>query len=307
MPGVTLYPHQSGDDWAQISSAFATMRSAGRGWVELEQLTSQPFNVKQCVNGTGLFNVDVRIAPGTTIRCDGFTHSAPIFDFSSSSFFGIRGEGELAGMICGVDGASPAGTVRPTCGILIACNGVAGQGRDLKSIRQLVVTGQYTSAAIALISCNDVVWRDLNLFNYNSGAPVWILSSNPDWGIAQQPSPYTSINNQGFVADISVQNVRAHGLGTQDFTGYLRNAQNITFDHYLSDNKKTAHMLAQGYCDSITLHGGKAYSEGAPASGAIMLCDESQHSCVNHWQVGFQNPGNIPRVAGPGNFSGLRL
>ncbi len=71
MPGITLNPSPTGDDWAQITAAVTTLRANKLGWIEFEQLHSDtPFNIKKSVDLTSLWAADVRFAPGTIVRCD---------------------------------------------------------------------------------------------------------------------------------------------------------------------------------------------------------------------------------------------
>lgn len=300
--GWSLTPHPSRDDWAQITAAFANLRSAGRGWVEFEQLSSStPFNLKQCVNGTLLTQADIRFAPGTMFRCDGFTgptnagRVAPMFDFSSGYWMGVTGQGNIAGLINGLDGSSPVGTLKPGAALLFA-NG------DTKRVVNMATSGKFGSAAVAFVACTDIDVIDGGLGNYDETAPVLTLSSTPDWGLW---SPYTTFNNMGFVADAYIR-TRIHGLGRQSWSTYLRNAQNVRFEHCLMDNNGRAHVLAQASNDSVVVTGGKAYSEFASSNPIGIFESGAGDACTNLKIVGFQ-AGGKPVTIGAGNFSGLQV
>lgn len=310
----TLNPSPTGDDWAQLTAAFASLRTAGGGSVTLAQTSSTPFNIKQCINGTSLANVDFRLEPGTTIRCDGFAGTggpsnlgAPMFDFSGSSWFSVTGLGNFAGLIEGVDGKSPAGAIEPCCAILFA-NG------DTKRVQDIVTSGRFSSSSLSIISCSDIDIIGGEHFNYDASAPVITMSANPDWNVW---SPYTALwsfvggawvmqASQGFVSDVKLR-TRIHGDGRQTWSTYIRNGQNIQFDHCLMDNNSRAQILVQGSNNSnISLISGKSYSElGVAGLVGVVECN-APDVCANLKMIGFGN-GGIPSTLGSGNFAGLQV
>lgn len=298
--GITLHPDPSGDDWAQITAAFATLRAAGRGWVELEQLTSTPFNIKRCVNGTCLTNAEIRIAPGTQIRSDWFVGEgpsgkpAPMFDFSGSYWFSMSGMGNIAGLISGYDGASPAGSVLPNCAVLFA-NG------DTKALRNIATSGQFGAAAVGIVSCNDIDIEGGGLGNYNPSSPALVVSSTPDWGLW---SPYTTFQQQGFVSDIYLR-TRLHGLGKQAWTTFMRNAYNVNFEHCLFDNSGRAHILAQGSSHGIVVIGGKCYSELPPTTPVLGFVECGAPDAFLYLKMLGLNLNGLAANIGNGDFTGI--
>jgi hypothetical protein len=300
MPGITLNPSPTGDDWAQITAAVTTLRANKLGWIEFEQLNSLvPFNIKKSVDLTSLWAADIRFAPGTIVRCDGFTgdgngRSAPMFDFSNSSLSRIIGEGNSACFLQGFDANSPVGTVKPNCAILIA-NG------DSKRIENMCTNGQFTSAAVALVACTSIQIFGGGFGNLDATAPVLTLSSNPDWGLW---SPYSKFNAMGFVADIEV-NSEIHGLGKQAWTVYVRDAHNVLFRHCLLDNNNRAHVLFQGNSDGIVFDSGKGYSELGVSLAGVVECG-APDAVRNLKMIGFTPNNGIPLTIGSGNYTGLQ-
>jgi len=294
MPGITLTPDPSGDDWAQITAAFATLRTNQRGWVEFEQPTATPFNIKQCVDGTFLANADIRINPGVQIRCDDFVRNEPMFDFSNSYWFSMTGQGNIAGLISGLDGNSPVGTVKPNCAILFA-NG------DSKRLENMATSGRFASAAVGIVNATDSDIIGGGLGNYDSSAPVLVISSNPDWGLY---SPYTTFGSMGFCADIRIQ-TRLHGLGNQMWTTYMRNVHNIKLDHVLTDNNNHAHYLFQGQNSYVVATGGKAYAEIAPSTCQFVFECGGTDSVSNLKVIGLQPHNGLAMTNGTTNFPGL--
>lgn len=310
MPGITLHPDPSGDDWAQITAAFNTIRANGRGWVEFDQPTSAEFNIKQCVNGTNMPNADIRFAPGSAVRCDGFVGpspgvTAPMFDFSNSWWFGVTGMGNFAGLISGIDGRSPAGTVMPNCAILLA-------GGDTKRIRNITPSGSFCSASFAVINSSDIEIDGGTINNYHNTAPSLTISSRPDWGVS---SPYTKFVATpdplhpeyvpiGNCNDIKIS-TRIHQFSSAPFALYLRDVQHCKFDGLLLNGGSVNRAIAQGHNSNISFFGGAAGVEIDPSTHnatSVMGCT-SPDSCTNLRFYNF-NPSGIPYKDGSGNFTG---
>lgn len=301
MPGITLNPDPSGDDWTQITAAMATLRANRLGWVEFEQLSSAtPFNIKRSVDATGLWSASIRFAPGTIIRCDGFTgdgtgRTAPMFDLSNSGLSELRCEGNSAAFIQGMDTNSPVGTVKPNCAILIA-------NVDSKKLNNICTSGEFSSAAIGIVSCADIDIVEGGFGNTDPNAPVFVISSNPDYGLW---SPYSTFDTYGFANDIYLR-TRIHGEGRQLWTTFMRNCNNVMFNHCLFDANQRGHIIAQGTSNDIVLNGGKGYSElGVALTGAIIECG-SPDAITNCKMIGF-GTGGIPNTTGSGNFAGLQV
>jgi hypothetical protein len=241
----------------------------------------------------------VRFSPGVIVRCDGFTgdgagRPAPMFDFSNSQLSEIVCEGNSSCFLQGLDTSSPTGTVKPNCAILIA-------NVDSKKIRNMCTSGQFGSAAIGIVSCADIDIIDGGLGNTDPVAPTLTISSNPDWGLW---SPYSTFGGYGYVNDIYVRS-RIHGLGRQNWTTYLRNANNVMFEHCLFDNNARAQILAQGSNNGIVLSSGKSYSELGVGLTGVVECG-SPDSMTNLKFIGYGN-GSIPHTIGSGSFAGLQI
>ena len=312
--GVTLHPDPSGDDWAQFDAAMSGLRSNRLGWVEFEQLSSAVnFNLKKSVNATGLWSASLRFSPGSIVTSNGFTgdgagRPAPLFDFSNSQLSEIICEGNVSTFLMGFNTSSPAGTVKPNCAIMAA-------NVDTKKIRNLCTGGQFSSAAVAFVSCSDFDIIDCGIGNSEPGSPLGngppalILSSLPDWGLW---SPYSTFASYGFVNDGYVRS-RVHSIYTPapwppvlpqaTWTVYVRNGNNIEFDHCLFDNNNRAHMLFQGTSSNIVMDGGKGYSElGVALAGVV----ESGGTVNELKMIGVQPPPGCPRTIGSG-YSGLQI
>jgi hypothetical protein len=298
--GVTLHPDPSGDDWAQITAALATLRANRMGWIELEQISSSVnFNIKKSVNATGLWASSIRFAPGVIVRSDGFTgdgtgRPAPMFDFSNSELSEIICDGNSAAFIEGIDTQSPAGTVKPNCAILIA-NG------DGKRIENMCTNGAFGSAAVGLVNCSSIQIVGGGLGSVDPATPTLVMSISPDWGLW---SPYTTFGTSGICNDIRVE-CELHGLGRQPWTVYMRGVNNVLFEGCLCDNNARAQVLAQGTNNGVTFVSGKSYSELGVGLTGVVECG-SPDSMTNLKFIGYGN-GSIPHTIGSGSFAGLQI
>jgi hypothetical protein len=291
-PSTTLNPSPTGDDAPQLNTALAAIRSAGRGTLILDQIGTAPFNVKSCINATGLGFAEIIFTAGTLMRCDGFTQTAPMIDLSNSYFSRISGSNNIGSIIFGLDANSPVGTVKPCCAILCA-------GGDSKGIRDMATSGSFASAAIAVVATSSFSLIRGGYGNYDNTSPTLTISSKPDWGLQ---SPFTT-----FVAancnDIHIE-TEMHQFGNAPWALYLRDVHDVEFYGLLLDGGTSNRAIAQGQCGNVSFFGGASGEETLPDTATSVLTCGSPDACVNlHFYN--HNPGALPYINGSGNFSGF--
>jgi hypothetical protein len=297
MPGITLNPDPSGDDAPQINAALQTIRAAGRGWLMLEQLTNTGyFNIKDGLNATAMSYLDFRFGAGAFMFCNGFTRNVPMIDMTNSYWSGITGTNHIGGCIFGTGSNSPAGSVTPNCGVLMA-NG------DSKRIKDFSTAGKFQAANVAIISAADCEIDGGGHGGYHDSSPTLIISQNADWGVV---SAFATIT-PGPIADIRVK-TRIHSFGNAPWAIYLHNTHSINFDALLVNGGINNRILAQGYVDHVTFNGGAAGAEVGhypDAASSVLTCG-SPDICTNLKFINF-DPGGKPYINGNGNFSGYSV
>lgn len=307
-PGITLNPHPSGDDAAQLNAAFTTLRNAGRGWLDLDRLSATPFNIKSPVDMTHLANVELRCSPGAMVRCDGFQVdpvsgvTGPMFDMSNSYWGRIIGSGNPGLLIQGVDGNTTPGTAAPCCAVLAAYG-------DTKRLENIATSGKFRSCAVGLIACSEsgIIGGGIGANQLGEtplDVPTLVISSNFDWGIW---SPFTAAPPLNTIPaqSIYLDNTQVQGLGRYLWTIYLRNVHSLRMDNVLLGCTGRSGVLAQGQNNLVAITGGKMYSEFADAAPIAVFECGAGGSCTNIKSLGFGTFG-LPMTLGPGNFAGLQ-
>lgn len=294
----------AGDDTAAWQAAIdaAQARNGGRGGIVEPDSLPYAISSLNCTNKVGLV---IDAPPGCVLYGCNQTTAAPILDFTSSNYCIISGVW-LAGAMPLTQTPPP---VIPKAGILLAMS----QGGDSNKIvlRDVQSSNYFSSGAVCIVGTTDCQFDNCALQQMSSSAPCLMISTSPDWGISSLFKPL--IANSGNVGEHTFKACELHGghaNGTDYWTTYMRNADNVRFIGGLSDCSGRAHMLFQQNCRKVTSVGQHFYSENGHAPDYLFHAYYAADGCSDLCVV---NPNeansaySIGRTLGPGTFPNFRV
>ncbi len=226
--------------------------------------------------------------PNGVVDFEGGLYKCGALDATGSATLELRGSGvggsvlianqaglpmiDLTGsqsiLVKGLSLYATAGSLQPSCGILMAASIAEGDSTK-NTIEGVTIDGFFSSACMAMVGTADNKLDKCDFGQGRSDRPSFLHSNQPDWFIT---SPFKNITQGGSnCGDNTLVQVETHtggmSLGAQQWNEYYRNAYSV---RRFGGNSSTqgggaAHMLFQGTNDNILLAGVQFWLNAPPA------------------------------------------